>query len=70
MYKNVFLLCSYQYSFLKYNLIYFWLCWVFVAVRASLGAETGDYALVAVCRLLMAVASLVEEEGLQVTRAE
>ena len=36
----------------------------------SLGAETGDYPLVAVSRLLMAVASLVEEEGLQGTGAE
>ena len=41
-----------------YLLIYFWLCWVFVAAWAFfLAAASGGYFLVAVCRLLIAVAS-------------
>ena len=39
-------------------IIYFWLCWVFVAVQGlSLVAESGGSSLVAVCRLLIMVAS-------------
>ena len=46
-------------------LIYFWLCWVFIAVLwLSLVAVSGAYSLAAVCQLLIAVASLVEEPGL------
>ena len=37
----------------------FWLCWVFVAL--------GGFSLVAVCRLLVVVASLVVERSLQGT---
>ena len=44
-----------------YLLIYFWLCWVFVAARgfSVVGAREGGYSLVAVCGLCIAVASLV-----------
>ena len=42
--------------------IYFWLCWVFVAVCGlSLVVASGGYSLVVVHRLLVAVASLVSE---------
>ena len=53
-------------SFFKTILfIYFWLCWVFVAVQAfSLVAVSGGYSLVAVCGLLVVVASLVAEHRL------
>ena len=45
--------------------MYFWLCWVFIAVcRPFLVAESGVYSLVAVCRLLTAVVSLVVQQGL------
>ena len=45
-------------------LIYFWPCWVFVAVRGlSLVVVSGGYS-VTVSRLLIAVASLVAEHGL------
>ena len=41
---------------------YFLLCWVFVAMGGlSVVAESGGYSLVAVCRLILAVASLVEK---------
>ena len=51
--------------FLKSLLIYFWLCWVFIAVpRPSLFAVSGGYSLVAVHGLLTAVASLVAEHRL------
>ena len=45
--------------------IYFWLCWVFVAARglSLVGGERGLLFIV-VCRLLIAVASLVAEHGL------
>ena len=40
--------------------IYFWLCWVFVAVlRFSLVSVSGAYSPVAVCGLLNVVAPLV-----------
>ena len=43
----------------------FWLLWVFTALHGlSLVAATGDYSLVAVCGLLIAVASLVPEHRL------
>ena len=43
--------------FLKFILfIYFWLCWVFIAVQRL--------CLVVVLGLLLAVASLIEEHGL------
>ena len=52
--------------FSKFYLFYFWLCWVFVAVCGlSPVAESRGYALVAVCRLLTTVASLVSEHRLQ-----
>ena len=45
-----------------YLYVYFWLCWIFVAAcRLFLIAESRDYCLVAVHRLLIAVASLVVE---------
>ena len=44
---------------------FFWLLWVFVVARGlSLVAESGGYSLVAVHRLLIAVASLVVVHGL------
>ena len=48
-------------NFLK-NIIYFWLCWVFIAISGlSLVAANGSYSsFVAVSGLLIAVASLVE----------
>ena len=59
-------------SFLKLNLfIYFWLCWVFIAVhRLSLAAVNAGYSLVVVFGLLIAVASLVAEHRLQGTWAQ
>ena len=46
-------------------MIYFWLCWVSVAARGfSLVVVSRGYSLVAVCWLLIAVASLVSEHGL------
>ena len=48
---------------------YFWLCWVSVAARGlSLIAAHGGFSLTAVCRLLIAVASLVREHRLWGTR--
>ena len=47
------------------NCIYFWLHWVFIdACRPSLVAGSRDYSPVGVLRLLIAVASLVAEDGL------
>ena len=48
-----------------YLCIYFWLHWVFIAVRGlSLVVVSGGLLFVAVHRLLIAVASLVAEHGL------
>ena len=41
--------------------IYFWLCWVFVAVRAFLVSASQGYPLVVVLGLLIAVATPVAE---------
>ena len=50
-----------------YVFIYFWLCWVFVAMQGlSLIADYRSYS-VAVQGLLITVASLVVEQGLQST---
>ena len=47
-----------------YKFIYFWLCWVFVVEWAfSLVAESRGSSLVAVCRLLVVLASLITEHG-------
>ena len=47
-----------------YHLIYFWLCWVFVAAcRFSVVAVNGGYSLIAMCGLLIEVVSLVVEHG-------
>ena len=44
------------------NFIYFWLCWVFIAAwDFPLVSASGGYSLVAVCWLLIVVASLVVE---------
>ena len=52
------------FSFLFLILIYFWLCWVFIAVHGlSLVAMGGGYSLIAVHVLLIAVTSLVAEHG-------
>ena len=46
-------------------LFVFWLCWVFVAAgMLSLAVASGCYFLVVMCGLLIAVASLVAEQGL------
>ena len=46
--------------------ISFWLCWVFIAVCGfSLVAVSGDYCLVVVLGILIAVASLAVEHRLQ-----
>ena len=48
-----------------YIFIYFWLRWVFVAVRGlSVVAVSGGLLFVAVCGLLIVVASVVAEHGL------
>ena len=48
-----------------YLFIYFWLHWVFVAARRlSLVVVSGGLLFIAVCGLLIAVVSLVEEHGL------
>ena len=53
---------SEYYFIFIYLFVYFWLRWVFVAVRRlSLAAASGA---VEVCGLLIAVASLVAEHGL------
>ena len=49
-------------------LIYFWLCWVLVAVLAFSSCSERGHSLVVVCRLLIAVASIVAEHGLQGSR--
>ena len=57
-----FFLYIYMYMIL---FVYFLLCWVFVATHGlSLIAASGDSSLVLVCRLLIAVVSLVAEHGL------
>ena len=50
------------YFYFIYLFIYLWLCWVFVAAFSSC-SERG-LLFVAVCGLLIAVASLVAEHGL------
>ena len=46
-------------------LIYFWLCFIFIAVhRLSLGVATWDYSVVVVCRLFISMASVIGEHGL------
>ena len=52
------------------NFIYFWLCWVIIAAWAfSLVVASGGYPIVVVCGLLIEVASLVAEHGLQGAQA-
>ena len=52
-----------MYTLLLY--LFMWLCWVFMPTHGlSLVMESGDYSLVAVHRLLIAVAFLVVEHGL------
>ena len=46
-----------QTTFLFFLNIYFWLHWVFVAVRAFSSCGERGYSLLAVCELLIAVAS-------------
>ena len=45
-------------------LVYFWLCWVFIAAQAFPWLLRAAAALVAVCRLLIVMASLAVEPGL------
>ena len=57
-------------ALLSYVFIYFWLYSVFVAVRRlSLATASRGCSLVAACGLLIAVAPLVAERGLQCVRA-
>ena len=46
---------------------YFWLCWLFLAACGLFSScrESGVYSLVMLFRLLIAVASLVADHGLQ-----
>ena len=54
-----------------FKCIYFWLCWVFVAAyRLFLIGVSRGYFLVAVHGLLIAVASLAAEHGLQVSQVQ
>ena len=46
------------------NIYNFWLCWVFVAAGSSSVVSRAGATLAAVCRLLIAVASLFAEYGL------
>ena len=53
--------CYSNACFFSLNFISLWLCWVFVAAdRLSLVAVSRAFSLIALCRLLSAVASLVE----------
>ena len=65
-YSSVYHMCTpaYTHTFLK--LIYFWLCWGFVAAHgfSLVVARGGCYSLVAVHRFHIAVASLVAEHRL------
>ena len=55
----------YKPSFNTYIFIYFWLHWVLiVAHRLSLVSVSRGYCIVAVCALLIVVASLVAEDRL------
>ena len=55
----------YYYFLNLFYFIYFWLHWVFVAVRGlSLVAASGGYSTLPLRGLLIAVASLVAEHGL------
>ena len=52
-------------TFLKLLFVYFWLCGVFVAAFGlSPVSALGCHSLVVVCRLLIVVASLIEDHGL------
>ena len=63
--------CRSIFFFLRnfYFLIFFWLCWVFIAVlRLSVVVVSRDYSLVVVHGLLVVVASLVSVGGFQQLR--
>lgn len=49
--------------------MYLWLCWVSIVAQALLWLQRAGAALFSVCRLLIAVPSLVSEPGLQSTQA-
>ena len=57
------------YLFFKIYLFCFWLCWVFIAVRAFLTVASGSSPLAAVHGLLIVVASLVSEHRLSGAQA-
>ena len=60
----------YRHSFFIYNFVYFWLCWVFIAVWAfSLVAKSKLCSLRAVHGLFTVVTTLVTEQGLQGVQA-
>ena len=64
--NKYFLKCSLIFFFLEiyFLFVYFWLCWVFVAMHTlSLVVVSGVYSSLQ-CGLLIAVASLVAEHGL------
>ena len=55
---------NYHFTFSIILVVYFWLCLVFVAVSGlSLVAASRGYSLVKVFRLLVAVTSLIVEQG-------
>ena len=61
---NIKILLNFKILLIRILFIYLWLCWVFVAVHwFSLVATSGDYSLVVMHGLLVAVASLVVEHG-------
>jgi len=53
------------YLFFVTLFIYFWLCWDFIVLKLSPVEVSGDYALVVMCGLFIAMASLVAEHRLE-----
>ena len=53
------MVCLFIYLVLFQKTLYFWLHWVCCCTNFFPVAESGDYSVVAVCRLLVAVAFLI-----------
>ena len=62
--EHILLIWIIRWIFLKIYLFYFWPHWVFVAARAFSSCGEQGLLFLAVCGLLIAVASLVAEHGL------
>ena len=56
--------CAFFFFIILFLFIYFWLCWVFVAVQAFSSCDGGGYSVVVVRRLLIAVVCLIGERRL------